>query len=513
MTTAVKSLDEKIAELQATNERLIRELADRQSIIDALLRRLYRPKTERVDADQLLLFEGVAAGTLPPPPAPPVPTPAAEVAKKKPGHGRTPFAPDLPRETVATDVPEEDRVCSTCGEELKLLGTDVCERGHLQPVKIIVRRWESKKYACPKGHEVKTSEGAPRGLVERAKWTTESYAHVVVSKYADHMPLERLQKSLERHGVEAAASTLGTMVDTVAELLAPVLEQAKAEILASDHLESDDTRINVFFQPHEVKASARKTLKEGRLWAWKADEERIVFDFDPSGGKAAPIRFLGDWSGTLTADGGQSYDAVERANGIRRAGCWAHARRKFKEAVDLKVADAIPMIFMIQRLYRIEAGIKKRIAANQLLGSDADQLRARIRDKRSRKIVERISREVDRLKATVCPLPKSLLGKALRYLERQWDRLGVFLDDPKVPIDNNAVESAIRPVALGRKNYLFAGSARAARNAATLYSIVNSCLAIDVNPYDYLVDVLERISPYADLAQLTPWAWKAARLR
>ena len=507
VTTAVTSLEEKIAALETANERLVRELADKQSIIDALLRRLYHPKTERFDPDQALLFERASASAAPA--LPPV-APEARPEANKPGHGRTPFPADLPRETLSTDVPAEERMCSTCGEALKLIGTDVCERGDIQPVKIIVRRWESRKYGCPQGHEVKTSEGAPRGLVERAKWTTESYAHVVVWKFADHMPLDRIGKMLKRNGIEAPASTLGSMVDTVAGILEPVVAQARSEILASDHLESDDTKLRVFWQPQEARPAARKVLKEGHLWVWKAGE-KVLFDFDLSSGKAEPLRFLGEWTGTLTADGSKAYDAVTVANRIRRAGCWAHARRKYVEAADLKVAEALPMLVLLRRLYRIESAIKKRIKANGLLESDADQLRARVRDRWSRQMVARVSRELDRLKATVRPTPKSPLGKAIGYMEKQWGPLQVYLDDPRVPIDNNAVESAIRPIAIGRKNYLFAGSARGARNAATLYSVMSSCVAIGVNPYDYLVDVLDQVSPHADLARLTPWAWQAHR--
>jgi transposase len=511
VTTTTSQADE-ITKLEVEVLRLSRELADKTTIIEELLRRLYRPKTEQIDPDQLRLFE-MNAGAIPIVPALPAPAKVEAGSKgKKPGHGRAAFPERLLRETTATDLDEKDRQCSTCGEALRSIGTEACERGHIQPVKIIVKRWESQKYGCPNGHEVKTSEGAPKGLVERAKWTTESYVHIALSKYLDHQPLERIEKTLKRHGIELPTSTMNSMVDVVAEKCALIVDQEKKEILAQDHLEADATGIKVFYETGAKTTGERSTkeLAGGHFWVWKSGR-KVLFEFHPSGGGAAPLQFLAGWTGTLLADGSPSFDQAVRVNGIRRAGCWAHARRKFKEALDLEIAEAAPMIRLLQRLYWIEAAIKKRLRATRPSDPVGDALRQHIREKRSRRVVARIDTEIQRLNAAVRPIPKSPLGKSLTYIENQWNRLLVYLDDPKVSIDNNAVESAIRHIVVGRRNYLFAGSERGAKNAAALYSVINTCVALDVNPYEYFVDVLELIAPHADLATLTPWAWSERR--
>ncbi len=513
--TTTEITPEKIAALEAEVRRLATEVAEKQTIIEELLRRLYRPKSEAFNPAQLGLFEpikemggGQSTESVPP-------TPPTETTKpaKKPGHGRTSFPDRLPRETKTTDLDAKSRTCSKCGETLRSIGAESCERGHIQPVKVIVKRWVMHKYACPNGHEVKTSEGAPNGLVERAKWTTESYAFVVVSKYQDHQPLERIEKSLKRHGIDVPASTLNSMIDVVGEKLALVVEQAKREILADDHLEGDATGIKTFREVPGKTAGAKPTkeLRGGNIWVWKAGK-KLLMDFHWSSGSEAPLKFLAGWSGTLLTDGSSSFDAVCLARVITRAGCWAHARRKFKEALDLGVADALPMIVLMKRLYRIESAIKKRLLARRANDpADDDALRLRVRRRRSAKMISRIDAELRRLNEDVRPIPKSPLGKATTYIERQWTRLIIFRDDPKVPIDNNGVENAIRPIAVGRRNYGFAGSERGANNAAVLYSIINTCNALEINAYDYLVDVLDQVSPNADLKALTPWAWKERR--
>lgn len=511
--TTVEITPEKIAALEAENARLSSELAEKMTIIEELLRRLYRPKTERVDPDQLRLFEQMLAAKTPAP-IESIPVAARAEKAEKPGHGRASFPERLPRETTVTDLDEKDRVCSTCGAALKSIGVDACERGHIQPVKIIIRRHEARKYACPNGHEVKTAAGAPKGLVDRAKWTTESYAHIVIAKYQDHQPLERIEKTLKRHGIELPASTMNSMADVVAEKLEPIVAHAKSEILEADHIEADATGIDTFYEAPGKSPGAKPTKKlgGGHFWVWRAGA-KLLFDFHPSEGAEAPLKFLKGWKGgTLLVDGSKSFDAIVLLLAIVRAGCWAHVRRKFIDALDLKIADACFMIRLIARLYWIEAAIKKRTAKRGFGGQvEEDALRLRIRMKRSAKTIVKIDAEVRRLRETVRPLPKSPLGKALTYIENQWPRLSVFLADPKVSIDNNAVERAIRPVALGRRNYLFAGSQRGARNAAILYSILNTCVALGINSYDYLVDVLERVSPNADLRTLTPWAWQERR--
>lgn len=225
--------------------------------------------------------------------------------------------------------------------------------------------------------------------------------------------------------------------------------------------------------------------------------------FSFSRGHEVPLAFLARWKGTLQTDGYQGYDQVVRTNGLPHAGCWSHARRKLKKALDLGVKEAEVMIDLLRPLWQIEAAVKTRIAAKKLDHAAAEELRRRVRDRRSKSAVARIRKELDRLRAAPGLLPKSPLGKAATYLHNQWAELLVFLDDPQVEIDTNAIERAIRPIAIGRRNWHVAGSPQGAETAAALFSIIGMCKALDIDPHAYLADVLERVSPYADLAALT----------
>lgn len=498
MSPEEKSIREKLLgsgsplpDLEAELDRLRRENTDLRSIIEELLRRLWGKKSEKV----------------PRPEKEPSPTTSDPGKKpesaKKPGHGRTPLAAHLPRETVTNDVPESERYCRVCKTALVRMGSDVCERGHVEPVRVIVRRWVSNKYGCPQGHEVRTAEGAPSGLVDRAKWTTETYAFLAVAKYGDHQPLDRLESSLKHRGIVLPKSTMADMVDLAGDKFALVLKQAKLELLGKDHVQADET-------PIDVMVEGQKGTKSGYLWAWRAGE-KLLFDFDFSRGQETPKRFLGSWTGTLQTDGYQGYDAVVRDNGIRHAGCWSHARRKWKEAFDLRFREAEVMLRMMARLWRIEAAVKGRAKTRRLTPDDADKLLGRVRDERSRNVVARIRSTLDQLLLRTDLVPKSPLAKAVTYLQNQWPSLLLFLDDPKLEIDTNGLEREMRSVALGRKNWYVAGSPKGAQTAARLFSIINTCKSLGIDPYAYMADVLEKISPNANLAALTPWAWAKAR--
>jgi transposase len=488
----IAQLEAEIEALRRANERLRSEIADKTTIIQELLRRLHGKKSEKRPKTRTPAGGTPPAdGSAPPPPKRPTP-----------GHGRAPFDPKIPRETETREIPADKRKCTTCDELLVEIGEDVCERGHVVPVTVTVRRWVSKKYGCPHGHMIMTAEGAPQGLVDRAKWTTETYAFVVVAKYGDHMPLDRLEASLKRQGVDLPKSTMADMVQVVGERVAPILDQAKKELLEASHLQADET-------PLDYAIDGQRGTKQGYLWAWRAGE-KLLFEFDPTRKGNTATQFLGAWRGTLQTDGYQGYDAVVAKNDIIRAGCWSHTRRKFNLAADLKSEDAQRMLALIARLYWLEAATRKRARRRGLGAAEAKDLLRRVRDRRSRRMAERIKTFRDELALKPEIVPKSPLGKAVIYMGNQWPALVRFLDDPEIEIDTNAIERAIRPIALGRKNWNFAGSTRGAVAAARLFSIINVCKALDIDPYAYLVDVLEQVSPHADFARLTPWAWAKA---
>lgn len=498
MESRIESLAEKNVQLERENKILREEVA-------LLKNGIFGRTTERLDPAQMAMFAGEHE-------AEPTPAPADPKTKrhKRKGHGRTPFAPDVPRETVELDLPAEERACPSCGKEMCAIGEDVCERGHMVPAKIVVRRYVRKKYACPDGHAVRTAE-APAALIDRCKYEPSVYAHVATSKYCDHLPLHRLSGIFKRHGVHLPKQTMWDMLVRVDELVAqPVLAQMRSEVLESSILHADET-------PVMVKHEDGKGSSQGYVWDWRApggdDADKSLVQFTLSRNRHGPKKMLGRWSGTLITDGYTGYGEVSRENGIRRAGCWAHARRGFKQALDLKIQGAESVLVHIQRLFWLERAMKRRVASRRQKTADLVELRRRVRATRSRVVLDRLYRAAVTVDSKPATMPKSKLGKSLGYLFNQKDPLSVFLEDPRIEIHNNDSERDLRHVVLGRNNWLAFASPRGGEVASRLYSLVLSCKHAGVDPEAYLEDVLQRVSttPAREIASLTPWAWAKAR--
>lgn len=500
----IESQRELIAQQKAAIDALEHKVSLLLEQVHILRHGLFGRSSERLDPDQLALFaEGEAS---PAEDAGETPAPPSKKTEKN-GHGRAPFNPQLLRETIPLDLEEDERGCPTCGKDLCLIGEDVSERGHFVPAKIIVRRYVKKKYACPDGHTVRTA-AAPPALIERCKYEPSVYAHIATAKYCDHLPLHRLAGIFKRHGVHLPKQTMWDMLCRVDELVArPVLAQMRKELLESGVLHADET-------PVTMRVEDQKGTRTAYAWDWQAPNGRRVVDFTLSRERDGPVRFLGDWGGTLVADAYSGYDKVVRKNGITRAGCWAHARRKLKEALDTGSQSAARVLVHVQRLFRLERAIKLRGEARSLDAGALEALCADVRTRRSRCVVERIFAVAEDLELERSTLPRSALGKALTYLRNQRGPLSVFLDDPRVSIHNNDAERDLRHIAVGRKNWLVFGSPRGGEVACRLYSLVLSCKAVEVDPEAYLEDVLTRIAttPQSEIASLTPWAWTATRV-
>ena len=490
-------LEEVVAEKQRL-ERENRRLADELQI---LIDRFFRKKSERMDPRQLQLFleqlqdpeaQDLAAELAP------------ETRRPRKGHGRSPFRRDLPRWTETLEVPVEERHCDTCGRELKLIGEEITERGHLVPTQMVVKRYVRPKLACPEGHQVKTAD-LPPSLIDRCKYEPSVYAHLAVAKYLDHQPLHRLEGIYRRHGFQLPKSTMWEMLSRVDEVVAaPIVAQMRQEVLQEAILHGDET-------PVTVRLEQRGGSKKAYLWCYGAGK-RWVFDFTMTRERDGPCRFLGDWSGTFLTDGYSGYDEIVRRNRLIRAGCWSHARRKFKDALDAKWKDAARLLVPIQRLFRIESAAKKRAEDR---GLHADQLRAlrqAVRQRRSRRVLATIEAIAQELRLERSTTPKSMLGKALTYLHNQWEPLTRFLDDPDLPLHNNDAERALRHVVTGRKNWMFYGSPRGGEVSKHLHSLALACRAAGINAEEYLEDVIRRIdtTPASEIASLTPWAWAEA---
>jgi len=474
----------------------------------ALLHRHFGRGQETLSPGQLALFEDLPSepeAVTTPPPTPPS-------CSRRNGHGRASFPDHLPREIIESDLAADQRGCPECGQEMRAIGEDVSERGHLIPARIVVHRYVRRKYACPAGHAVKTAP-LPDGVIAKGKYEASVYAYVATAKYADHLPLHRLEGIFKRHGLKLSKQTMWDLLTTVDELVAqPILDRMREELLAEPVLHADETPIPMRLE----EGAGQQTVF---AWGWRnlreSGESKVLIDFRQGRGRDGPIRFLGKWSGTLLTDGYSGYDEVIRRNGIVRAGCLAHARRKAREALEVGARRAVELLRPLQRLFWIERAVRDRAARKNLDYEGLLALRGRVRERRSRVVWDQLGAVVEALERDPSTLPKSKLGEAVRYLANQRVAQSAFLRDPRLPIHNNDTERDLRHLAVGRANWTIFGSPRGGAVACRLYSLMLSCKENGVDPQAYLEDLLRRAGTMKsqDLARLTPWGWKAARAK
>lgn len=475
------------------HERRIRTL---QAKLDELARRVFGKKSEKLDPRQLRLaldlltsavelspegepIESDSGESLPPSPR-----------KRSKSRGRRPLPKSLPRRQVVVDLPESEKRCAL-GHDLQRIGQSVSEKIDFVPASYTVVETLVPRYSCPKCHDGVKSAKAPAQAVEKGLAAEGFIAQVVVSKYADHLPLHRQSRILARQGLDFRRSTLCDLVEAAAEALQPIAEELRRQVLASDYLQTDDTSI-VVLEPDEGGSI------KGRVWTYLDPlGGRAVFDATRTHERKNVEGFLGGYKGYLQADAYTGYDALFRDGTVIEIGCWAHARRRFVLALEGGEPLAATILSLVQQLYRIE-----REAAE--LPFDE---RRKLRQERSVPILAEI--DAKRRVLAESALPKSPLGDALRYLDNQWIALNRFVHDGRLRPDNNGAESQLRAVAVGRKNWLFAGSMAGAHRAAVLYSLIQSCKLASVEPFAYLRDVLLRVAthPHARIADLTPKAW------
>jgi transposase len=468
-----------------------REIAALRHELDILCQRLFGKKSERVDPRQLKLALEQLANERGPITEPVEmdsgETPVRGHTRRRPT-GRRPLPAHLPRRRVEIDVSDVEKQC-TCGHTRTRIGEDVSEKLEYEPARFVVIETVRPKFACQHCHEGVVEAPAPPQAVEKSLAGEGLLAHVVVSKYVDHLPLHRLEGIFAREGIDLPRSTLCGWVADVATALTPIGEHLRREITAADYLQTDDTSITIL-------GDDGGSFK-GRIWTYLDPLTRqVMFDATPTHERDGPAAFLAEFRGKLQADAYSGYDGLYQSGRVIEIGCWAHARRPFVEAFMTDTSAAL-MIALIQQLYQVE-----RDAAEL----DPEARRAR-RQEHSVPLLAKIDAERQALARTV--LPKSPVGEAVRYLTNQWAALQRFVEDGRLAIDNNRAENQLRLVAVGRKNWLFAGSFEGARRAALLYSLVQSCKLIDVPPFEYLKDVLRRLPthPHRLIDQLTPRGW------
>lgn len=424
---------------------------------------------------------------------------APEGASSARKRGRKALPPELPRIEVIHDLPEEQRHCPE-GHELKIIGEEVSEQLDIIPAKIQVIRHIRKKYACPCcAAHVKTA-AAPEQLIPKSNASPGLLAWIVTAKFLDALPLYRQSSLLQRIGVDIARGTLAAWVIRCGERIQPLLNLMREQLLLYDIQQMDETTIQV------LKETGKKAQSKSYIWVQRGGppgRQVLLFTYDSSRGQHVADALLADYQGYLQADGYGGYDPVCAKNGLIQVGCFAHARRKFDEALKAqgnskpaKAGKASKGLIYIQKLYRIEKQIKDL----------EPEERYQQRQQQAVPLLDEIRTWLDKSLPQVPPT--SLTGKALYYLDNQWDKLICYCEDGRLEIDNNATERTIRPFVIGRNNWLFADTVEGARASGNLYSLIETVKAHDLEPYRYLRHVfkeLPRAQSLEEIEQLLPW--------
>ena len=511
-----------------------RELDNVHHQLQALLRRYYGRSSEKMDPHQRLLFEDLIDKAIPERPADgEADTPVVPKRQGK-GHGRRRLPSNLPREKIIHDLPEEEKPCPCCGTLRHIIGKETHEQLDYVPAKVKVIEHIRLTYGCPQCEKNASPDGPqivtaskPLQPIEKGLAAPGLLSYIIVSKYGDHLPMHRLERILQRHGIEIARSTMCDWAAQCAGLLRPLYNLMVDEVRSSNIIHTDDT-------PVKVQDRDRTQTRTGRFWVYLGDPNHpyTVFAYTPSRSRDGPMAFLRDWGKDeqvyLQADAFGGYDGIyagEAGGRVTEVACWAHARRKFYDARNSAPEVSAQALAHIRLLYEVETQAKKeakqaakRAPANEASDRHGHELlaeqRLRLRQKRA---VPRLAQfrawlESQQAQRGGPLLPKSPMGQAVQYALNQWDALCVYTTDGRLAIDNNASENALRRVALGRKNWLFVGSDNGGCTAAALFSVIATCQRHQVEPMSYLRDVLTRVAamPINELSGLLPDRWQAA---
>lgn len=509
--------DEYLEELKRKD----RKIDDLQHQVQALLRRYYGRSSEKMDPHQRRLFEDLIDKAIPEMPADEAGAEAAPPPpRRRKGHGRRRLPSDLPREKVIHDLPEAQKPCPCCGKLRHIIGKETHEQLDYIPAKVKVIEHIRLKYGCPRcendaapgGPQIVTAD-KPLQPIEKGLAAPGLLSYVIVSKYGDHLPMHRLERILRRHGIDIARSTMCDWAAQCADLLHPLADLMKQRVLQSKVIHTDDT-------PVKVLDRSRTQTRTGRFWVYLGDDDHpyTVFAYTPSRSRDGPMAFLRDWGKDegvyLQADAFGGYDGIyagQAGGRVTEVACWAHARRKFYDARTGHPEVSTQALAYIRLLYDAENQAKK---SAEKTGGDLPKERYRLRRELA---VPRLAQfrtwlESQQAECGGGVLPKSPMGRAIQYALNQWAALCVYTTDGRLAIDNNASENALRRVAIGRKNWLFAGSDNGGRTAATLFSLIATCQRHQVEPMAYLRDVLTRIAatPLNRLDSFLPDRWQPA---
>lgn len=481
-----------IRELLATNREQQRRLDQLAHRLDLLLKRVYGPRADQLNPNQPSLFGDPPAANdtpvSPPPPAEPTPVPTTTGTKT--GHGRRKLPENLRRETEFVDVPEA--VKTAAGGEWVKIGEEVSEKLDYTPSSLFVRRIVRPKYVvrfpnADRPDELRIAD-LPSEAMPKSKAAPGLVADVIVSKLVDHLPLYRQEHRYARQGFPIARSTLCGWLAEAADVLTPLWRQLKARVLSAKVVHTDDT-------PVPVQDPDREHCRTGRIWAYVSDHG-TVYEATETRSRDGPLQFLLGFQGYLQCDAYAGYDELFRSSkgAVVEVGCWAHARRKFVEAEKTSPREAHEAVARIKHLYAVEHEAK-------MLDAPA---RAVLRQQKSGPLLAQLKDWLDQ--AAVAALPKSPLGEAVTYARNQSAALSVYTTDGDLAIDNNRAERAVKPFALGRKNWLFFGNEDGGQRLAVLASFTFTCQQFGLNPWLWIKDSLTRMpaTPHDQLATLLP---------
>ncbi len=495
-----------VEDLQSEVARLARLIQLKDEQIKLLNFRLFGPKSEKLSSAQipLLLAEiSLSAGEVEKEaelPQEQKDNPLPRAKKPRPNHpGREKLPEHLERREVVVACCPEDCRCEKCGAERPVIGYETREELACEPAKFWVRviKREKRGSHCLEEQGVVTAP-APGQIVPKSKLSNEFIIEVLAQKYQQHTPVYRQQAVLaEEQGIELSRKTLSEALLAAGSLLRPLVQAQKTELFAGGYIQADETTI-----PCQTPEKTGRNHK-AYMWEYSAPGGVVIFDFRMGRGRDGPAAFLKGFVGRLQCDGYGAYDDL--GEGIVFAGCMAHARRGFVDAAKVAPLDPLPgeVIARFGELYAVE-----KEARQTALGPSE---RKALREKKSVPVMAALKDRLVAIRQQI--IPGGALAKACDYALGQWSRLEEFLKDGRIEIDNNWCEGAIRPLALGRKNWLHIGSEAAGPKVAAIASIVETCRRLDINLRKYLNDVLPRLGewPITRVAELTPAAWKAAQ--
>lgn len=498
-------------DLRKRNSELVHEVQELRQRVEILTNQLaqiqrmvYGRRSEKTNPDQLAMFaqgDSIASGEKDEesqedqsPDLEEEDAPSKQKKRYRRHHpGRHPLPDHLERTEI--HLHPDNQTCECCRAELAPAGEEVSEV-LAKRTQFYVKRFIRHKYACRHCEESIVRPDLPETAISKCQVGSGILAQIIVGKYQDHLPLYRQEGIFSRDGITIKRQTMCGWMSKCFYSLKPIVEQMAQEMLSGSFIQSDDTGLKYLSSPGPAE--------KGYLWSYVTGD-MVVYDFTIDRSRAGPAKFLSRFNGTLQVDGYESYNEAVENGGLTRAACWAHVRRKFEQSLETEKVMAAKVLQKIQVLYKIEKFMRKKRP-----GWSAEQ-KAAFRRKYASPKIKALKKYLIKCRQEV--LPKSPMGQAIEYAFGQWKWLKTYTGDGLVDIDNNSCERSMRKVAVGRKNYMFAGGEAGGHTAAVFYSLIETCSRLGTNPQEYLEDILVRVNthPQSRIAELTPHGWTAIK--